>query len=230
MGDTIYPKEVANIGILLHLCKPLERFQKKKKLKICPNLSEFDDFITFFLKIEKIFRMFPSMLLRAFFKKQNAKNLPQKKSLTQHVFYILIFLLLNFWKIKFETAKPCFLKQLNIWSINISLGRVNNRVNMLIIDHLLMTKHSLISSSCLHHMCFILSDLKCYGRLPQALKIIFEVRRKRNNEKTTRRKISFPTYKMSFFSFSLDPFYFRTSKLSLFLFILNNFKHHRSAA
>jgi hypothetical protein len=48
------------------------------------------------------------------------------------------------------------------------------------------------------------------GALPQALEIIFEVERKKINEKITRRKISFPTYKMRFFSFffSLDPSYF----------------------
>jgi hypothetical protein len=33
------------------------------------------------------------------------------------------------------------------------------------------------------------------GALSQALKIIFEVQWKRNNEKIIRRKISFPTYK-----------------------------------
>jgi hypothetical protein len=45
------------------------------------------------------------------------------------------------------------------------------------------------------------------GVLPQALEIIFEEKMKRNNEKITRRKISFPTNKMHFFSFffSLDP-------------------------
>jgi len=37
--------------------------------------------------------------------------------------------------------------------------------------------------------------------LPQALEIIFEVQRKRINEKITRRKISFPTYKMHFLKF-----------------------------
>jgi len=30
-----------------------------------------------------------------------------------------------------------------------------------------------------HHICFILSDLKCYGKAPQALEIIFEVQRKK---------------------------------------------------
>jgi len=36
---------------------------------------------------------------------------------------------------------------------------------------------------------------------PQALKIIFEVQKKKNNEKITRRKINFPTYKTFFFPF-----------------------------
>jgi len=35
--------------------------------------------------------------------------------------------------------------------------------------------------------------------LPRALEIIFEVQRKKNNEKITRRKISFRTYKTGFF-------------------------------
>jgi hypothetical protein len=39
------------------------------------------------------------------------------------------------------------------------------------------------------------------GVLPQALEIIFEVQRKRNNEKIIRKKISFLTYKTPFFSF-----------------------------
>jgi hypothetical protein len=38
--------------------------------------------------------------------------------------------------------------------------------------------------------------------LPQALEIIFEVQRKRSNEKVTRKKISFPTYKQHFFFIS----------------------------
>ncbi len=45
--------------------------------------------------------------------------------------------------------------------------------------------------------------------LSQVLEIIFEVQRKMNNEKITRREISFPTYKTRFFS--LDPSYFQTS-------------------
>jgi hypothetical protein len=35
------------------------------------------------------------------------------------------------------------------------------------------------------------------GALPQALEIIFEMQRKKNNEKITRRKISFSTFKTS---------------------------------
>jgi hypothetical protein len=37
------------------------------------------------------------------------------------------------------------------------------------------------------------------GVLPQALEILFEVQKKRNNEKIVRRKISFPTHKTHFF-------------------------------
>jgi hypothetical protein len=36
------------------------------------------------------------------------------------------------------------------------------------------------------------------GTLPQVLEIIFEVQRKMNNEKITRREINFPTYKTYF--------------------------------
>jgi hypothetical protein len=42
------------------------------------------------------------------------------------------------------------------------------------------------------------------GTLPQVLEIIFEVQRKRNNEKITRRKINHPTYKTWFFFFFLS--------------------------
>jgi len=52
------------------------------------------------------------------------------------------------------------------------------------------------------------------GGLPQALKIIFEVQRKKNNEKITRKKKVFSTYKMHFFFpgfFSLNPSHFQTS-------------------
>jgi hypothetical protein len=41
------------------------------------------------------------------------------------------------------------------------------------------------------------------GGLPQALEIIFEVQRKRSNEKTRRNKISFSTTKMSLLLFFL---------------------------
>jgi hypothetical protein len=49
------------------------------------------------------------------------------------------------------------------------------------------------------------------GALRQALEIVFKVQRKRINEKITRRKVSFPTYKRRFFFFSLDPSYFQTA-------------------
>jgi hypothetical protein len=39
------------------------------------------------------------------------------------------------------------------------------------------------------------------GTLPQALEIIFEVERKRSNEKLVRRKINFPTCEMCVFFF-----------------------------
>jgi len=63
--------------------------------------------------------------------------------------------------------------------------------------------------------------------LPQALEIIFEVQRKRSNEKITRKKKSLPTYKTLFFFISLDLSYFQTSQLSYFLFILNDLKCFR---
>jgi hypothetical protein len=51
------------------------------------------------------------------------------------------------------------------------------------------------------------------GTLPQALEIIFEVQRKRDNKKITRKEINIPTYKTHFFPFffSLDSSYFQTS-------------------
>jgi len=52
------------------------------------------------------------------------------------------------------------------------------------------------------------------GTLPQTLEIIFEVQRKRNNEKIKKREISFPTYKIYFIIFLssfLDPSYLKTS-------------------
>jgi hypothetical protein len=63
------------------------------------------------------------------------------------------------------------------------------------------------------------------GALPQALKIIFEVQRKRSNEKITRRKISFPTYKTHFFSFFLfEPPLLSNLITFLFLIHLKQFK------
>jgi hypothetical protein len=49
--------------------------------------------------------------------------------------------------------------------------------------------------------------------LPRALEIIFEVQRKKSNEKITRKKKTFQLakHKFFFFSFSLDPPYFQTS-------------------
>jgi hypothetical protein len=51
------------------------------------------------------------------------------------------------------------------------------------------------------------------GALPQALEIIFDVLRKRGNEKITKKEISFSTYKTYLFTylFSLDPSLFQTS-------------------
>jgi hypothetical protein len=69
------------------------------------------------------------------------------------------------------------------------------------------------------------------GALAQAVEILFEVQRKRSNEKIARRKICFSTDKTRFFlfCFSLDPSYFQISLLSHFLFNLNNLKCYRSA-
>ncbi len=44
-------------------------------------------------------------------------------------------------------------------------------------------------------MCFILSDSNVMRALPQALEIVFEVQRKKNNEKIETRKINFLIYK-----------------------------------
>jgi hypothetical protein len=43
------------------------------------------------------------------------------------------------------------------------------------------------------------------GALPQALEIIFEVQRKKSNEKITRKKTSFLTHKMHFVFFLTGP-------------------------
>jgi len=47
------------------------------------------------------------------------------------------------------------------------------------------------------------------GVSPEDLEIIFEVKREMSNEKITRKKKSFPTYKMRAFSVFLDPFNFQ---------------------
>jgi hypothetical protein len=46
------------------------------------------------------------------------------------------------------------------------------------------------------------------GALPQALEIIFEVQRKKSNEKNSKKKKSFSNYKTLLFSHLLDPSYF----------------------
>jgi len=50
------------------------------------------------------------------------------------------------------------------------------------------------------------------GVLFQVLEIIFEVQRKMSNEKTIRRKISFPIYKILFKSFFWTPPTFKPHK------------------
>jgi hypothetical protein len=65
--------------------------------------------------------------------------------------------------------------------------------------------------------------------LPQALDIIFEVQRKRSNEKIRREKISFPTLKTCFFFPLLWTPCFQTSEFYYFLFILNDLKCYNSA-
>ncbi len=69
------------------------------------------------------------------------------------------------------------------------------RVELLIIDHYLMKPNTSLD---LCHLCFILSVLNVTRVLPKALEIIFEVQKKRSNEKIARRKIRFSTYKTQF--------------------------------
>jgi hypothetical protein len=59
------------------------------------------------------------------------------------------------------------------------------------------------------------------GVLSQALEIIFEVQKKRKNEKIARRKISFPTYKPCFFFLFLLCGPLLLSKLITFLFLVH---------
>jgi hypothetical protein len=72
-----------------------------------------------------------------------------------------------------------------------------------------MTKHLFISSSYVLHFELLKNVM---GALPQALKIIFEMQRKKSNEKITRRNKSFPTYKMCacVFFFLWTPFIFKS--------------------
>jgi hypothetical protein len=51
-------------------------------------------------------------------------------------------------------------------------------------------------------VCVAMNDLKYYGSANQALEIIFDVQRKRINEKKEKKR-SFATYKTHWFSFFL---------------------------
>jgi hypothetical protein len=61
------------------------------------------------------------------------------------------------------------------------------------------------------------------GELPKTLEIVFEVQMKKINEKMTRRKISFSTYKMLFFS-PFGPLLFSNFITFLFFIHLKLFK------
>jgi len=62
------------------------------------------------------------------------------------------------------------------------------------------------------------------GALLQALEIIFEMQRKRGNEKITREKKNFPTCKTIFFSLLFGPFLLSNLITFLFLIHLKQFK------
>jgi hypothetical protein len=73
------------------------------------------------------------------------------------------------------------------------------------------------------------------GALPQVLEIIFEVQRKKSNEKINRKeKKSFSTHKFYFILFHfilfllVRPLLF-SNLITFFLFILNNLKRYKSA-
>jgi hypothetical protein len=68
-----------------------------------------------------------------------------------------------------------------------------NMIDQSITNDLLMTEHLFISSSYVLHFELLKNVM---GALPKALKIIFEMQRKKSNEKLTRRKKNFPSYKM----------------------------------
>ncbi len=57
--------------------------------------------------------------------------------------------------------------------------------------------------------------------LPQALEIIFEVQRKRSNEKITRKEINFPIYKTHFPFFSFFLWTLQLLDLVTFLFLIH---------
>jgi hypothetical protein len=108
------------------------------------------------------------------------------------------------------------------------LGSFTCTIELFIIDQYPIIKHIFRSLSFVFHFERF-KMLK--GALPQALEIIFEVQRKTSNEKIARRKISFSTYKTSFFflfsSLCTRPT-FRAHKFLVFLFILNDLKCYRS--
>jgi hypothetical protein len=66
------------------------------------------------------------------------------------------------------------------------------------------------------------------GVLPQALEILFEMQRKRSNEKITRKKKkkSFPTHKLVFFFSFLWPVLFSKFLTFSFFVHLKRFKEH----
>ncbi len=67
-----------------------------------------------------------------------------------------------------------------------------------------ITTLSLVTSLDLHHLCFILSDLKWYWSSTSSYRNhLFEVQMKRSNEKNKKKKISFSTHKRFLFLFFL---------------------------
>jgi len=68
------------------------------------------------------------------------------------------------------------------------------------------------------------------GVLPQALEIIFEVQRRRSNEKNKKRKNNLSNSQNTFFFPSLWTSYFQISLLFYFLFILNDLECYYTSA
>jgi hypothetical protein len=64
------------------------------------------------------------------------------------------------------------------------------------------------------------------GTLPQVLKVIFEMQRKMNNEKITRKEINFPTYRRK--KILWTPPTFKPHNF-FFIFIVNYLKCYRNA-